>query len=153
MLTSAGILVYRIKSGKIEVLLGKTGGPFWKKIKRSWQIPKGRVEEGESLEETARREFFEETGIKIEENIEFLGEVKSKLGKLFKCYFLEKDFGWDEKIPETKPTVEIKFKNKNISFKEIESLKYFDINEAKKVIYEYQVPLLEALERKIKNND
>jgi len=150
MIISAGILVYRLKNKKIEVLLGKTGGPFWRNKKRAWQIPKGKVEEKENIKETARREFFEETGIKINEKIHFLGEAKSKMGKIFKCYFLEKDFGWDEKIPETKPTVQIKFKNKNIKFKEIELLKYFNLEEAKKIIYEYQVSLLDILKQKVK---
>lgn len=35
---SAGILVYRQKAGKVEVLLAHPGGPFWaKKDKKAWE--------------------------------------------------------------------------------------------------------------------
>ena len=64
--TSAGILVYRFdKEGKIQVLLGKMGGPRWvKKSVGAWNIPKGHIEDGENLLDGAIREFMEETTLK-----------------------------------------------------------------------------------------
>lgn len=44
---------------------------IYKFTKDEWKLPKGHVEEGETLEETALREVREETGFK---NIEFITE-------------------------------------------------------------------------------
>ena len=61
--TSAGILLWRKREGRLEVLLAHQGGPFWaNKDLGHWTIPKGEVEPGEEFEAVARREFAEETG-------------------------------------------------------------------------------------------
>ena len=61
---SAGLLMYRFREGKLQVLLAHPGGPlFKKKDEGDWTIPKGEVEAGEDLLETAKREFKEETGV------------------------------------------------------------------------------------------
>ena len=60
---SAGLLMYRVREGKLEVLLAHLGGPFWaKKDAGAWFVPKGEVEPGEDQLEAAKREFKEETG-------------------------------------------------------------------------------------------
>jgi predicted NUDIX family NTP pyrophosphohydrolase len=60
---AAGILVYREKSGQVEVLLVHPGGPFWaKKDLGAWSIPKGEFAENEDRLEAAKREFKEELG-------------------------------------------------------------------------------------------
>ena len=61
--TSAGILLFRRASGRLEVLLAHPGGPFF--VSRDagyWTIPKGEVDPDEELIAVARREFEEETG-------------------------------------------------------------------------------------------
>ena len=61
---SAGLLMYRIQDGKLQVLLAHPGGPFFKnKDDGAWTIPKGEIEPGEDLLEAAKREFEEETGV------------------------------------------------------------------------------------------
>jgi len=61
---SAGLLMYRIQEGKLQVLLAHPGGPLFKnKDEGAWSIPKGEVESGEDLLECAKREFEEETGV------------------------------------------------------------------------------------------
>ena len=62
--SSAGLLIYRREPcGEIHVLLGHYGGPFWARRDRgAWTVFKGRGHEGETAEETAVREFEEETG-------------------------------------------------------------------------------------------
>src|SRR5271155_6064657 len=61
---SAGLLMYRIRNGELEVLLVHLGGPFWtRKDAGAWFVPKGGVEEGEAELAAARREFREETGM------------------------------------------------------------------------------------------
>jgi len=74
---SAGAVVFRCGSGnKIEYLvLGKH--------EKSWGFPKGLIERGEKLEEAARRETEEETGLKdlvfidgFKQTIRFFMKVK-----------------------------------------------------------------------------
>jgi predicted NUDIX family NTP pyrophosphohydrolase len=64
MITSAGLLIYRWgDGGKLEVMLGHMGGPYWsRKDKAAWSIPKGQRERGEATIDAARREFEEEIG-------------------------------------------------------------------------------------------
>ena len=57
---SVGVAVIVIKNGK--VLLGKRKGSHGS---GSWAFPGGHLEMNESIEECARREVFEETGISI----------------------------------------------------------------------------------------
>ena len=60
---TAGLLLYRIRGGEAEVFLVHPGGPYWtNKDAGAWSIPKGEAEDGEDLQEAARREFHEETG-------------------------------------------------------------------------------------------
>lgn len=58
---SAGTLLYRTRDGATEVLLVHPSGLY--NAKAPWGIPKGRPDEGESLEAAARRETLEETGM------------------------------------------------------------------------------------------
>ena len=60
---SAGILLYRRRAGRLEVLLAHPGGPWWRnKDAGAWGIPKGLIDAGEDPLAAARREFEEETG-------------------------------------------------------------------------------------------
>ena len=48
--TSAGILLWRRRNDRLEVLLAHMGGPQWvDKDRGHWTIPKGEVEAGEEL--------------------------------------------------------------------------------------------------------
>ena len=82
--TSTGILLWRRRNHRLEVLLAHMGGPHWvNKDLGHWTIPKGEVEAGEELVAVARREFAEETGHELPDTplIE-LGEIRQKSGKL-----------------------------------------------------------------------
>jgi predicted NUDIX family NTP pyrophosphohydrolase len=60
---SAGILLYRVREGAVEVLLVHPGGPFWAdKDLGAWSIPKGEYDDGDDPAAAALREFEEETG-------------------------------------------------------------------------------------------
>jgi predicted NUDIX family NTP pyrophosphohydrolase len=58
---SAGTLLYRRNGGQLEVLIVHPSGRYNRGA--PWSIPKGKNEEGEDLETTARRETMEETGL------------------------------------------------------------------------------------------
>jgi predicted NUDIX family NTP pyrophosphohydrolase len=62
MKQAAGTLLYRNTPAGLEVLLIHASG--WYNRKAPWGIPKGEIDEGESEEQAARRETFEETGVK-----------------------------------------------------------------------------------------
>ena len=67
----AGAIVRKIENGEVKILLLHL-------IKHDyWSFPKGHCEEGESAEETAKRELLEETGLKIHP-IKLLGNVNYK---------------------------------------------------------------------------
>ena len=54
---SCGVLPYRIVNGKQEFLL------VFESFSKCWSLPKGRMDAGESKEQTALRELLEETGL------------------------------------------------------------------------------------------
>lgn len=72
--TSCGAVVWRLREGKLELLLIKQF-----EHKDSWGIPKGHMDAGETLEECARREVKEETGVAVA-----LGERLPDCGTHFK---------------------------------------------------------------------
>jgi len=75
---SAGaVVVYRGAGGKIEYLLLEHRAGHWK-------FPKGLIEKGEKLEETAMRECQEETGLK---NLVFIDGFKETERYFFKVKY------------------------------------------------------------------
>ena len=77
---SAGAVIFRKDKGKIFYLL--LYYPSGSKTKKDyWDLPKGHIEKGEKLEETAQREVKEETGLK---DIEFIEGFKETIKYFFK---------------------------------------------------------------------
>jgi predicted NUDIX family NTP pyrophosphohydrolase len=72
MIESAGTLLYRRTDAGLEVLLVHPGGNYNRRA--PWSIPKGLPEPGETLEEAARRETLEETGL-VAEKLARLGSI------------------------------------------------------------------------------
>ena len=80
---SAGLLMYRIQGGKLQLLLAHPGGPlFQNKDDGVWTIPKGEIEPGEDMLEAAKREFEEETGSTPTCPCIELTPIKQKCGKI-----------------------------------------------------------------------
>lgn len=72
--TSCGSCVHRMHNNKIQLLLIR---PF--KESDRWGIPKGHVDDGETLEETALRETKEETGLDV-----ILGEKLTVVSTIYR---------------------------------------------------------------------
>jgi predicted NUDIX family NTP pyrophosphohydrolase len=90
---SAGILLYRVREGQIEVFLVHHGGPFWvNKDEGAWSIPKGELEPGEDALVCARREFHEETGAEVSGDFAALTPVRQAGGKRVHAWAVAGDF-------------------------------------------------------------
>ena len=75
--------MYRLQSGRLEVLLVHPGGPFFaKKDAGAWTIPKGEPDTGEELFDAAQREFKEETGFNSSPPFMELSPITQKGGKV-----------------------------------------------------------------------
>jgi 8-oxo-dGTP pyrophosphatase MutT (NUDIX family) len=68
--TSAGAVILREVEGKLKVALAHR-----KRANKAWVLPKGHVEKGESLEQAALREIYEETGLSNVQLIKYLGTI------------------------------------------------------------------------------
>src|SRR5674536_246298 len=89
---SAGILLFRFRNEKLEVMLVHPGGPFWaNKDDGVWSIPKGLPEDNENPLDTARREFKEETGFEVDGEFIDLGVLNQSSVKIVHVWALEKD--------------------------------------------------------------
>jgi predicted NUDIX family NTP pyrophosphohydrolase len=89
---SAGILLYRVRDHKPEVLLAHPGGPLWvKKDEGHWSIPKGEFTDEEPLD-AAKREFYEETGASVSGDFIPLTPITLKSGKVVYGFAVEGDF-------------------------------------------------------------
>src|SRR5262249_53014290 len=88
---SAGILVFKLMHGELEVLLAHPGGPYWaKKDLGAWTIPKGEFETEAPLD-AARREFAEEIGQAIDGEFRKLSPVRQASGKIVHAFAVEAD--------------------------------------------------------------
>jgi len=149
MPTSAGLLMYQYHQQQLQIFLAHPGGPFYKnKDDGCWTIPKGLINENEDIQEAAKREFEEETGIIVSGNLYSLEAIKYKNGKVLYAWAFENK------------TIEIKFISSNTFelewppksgliqiFPEIDKAQFFDLNVAKEKIHEAQLLLIERLER------
>lgn len=151
MRKSAGILLYRKKGKKHQVLLVHPGGPFWAhKDEHAWSIPKGIPENGEDLLQTAKREFKEETGFDIEGDFITLEPVKQNSGKVVHAYALQDEI--DEQQVESN-TIDIEWppnSGKTINIPEVDKAQWFSLDEAKSKIHKGQIAIIENLEKKLK---
>jgi len=143
---SAGILLYRFKNEKLEVMLVHPGGPFWtKKDNAAWSIPKGLFEENENPLEAAKREFKEETGLEVQGEFIELGKLKQPSRKIVQAWAIENDLD-ESKIRSNTFTLEWP-KNSGIviEYPEIDKAGWFDIEQAKTKITKGQLGFLEKL--------
>jgi predicted NUDIX family NTP pyrophosphohydrolase len=144
---SAGILAFRRKHGRIEVLLVHPGGPFWRnRDLGAWSIPKGEYGAGDDPEQVARREFREELGVEMTEDLLALGEVRQRGGKTVKAFAVETDVDVHDIRSNT---FEIEWpprSGRRRAFPEIDRAEWFDLAAARARINPAQRTLLGRLE-------
>jgi predicted NUDIX family NTP pyrophosphohydrolase len=145
---SAGLLMYRRRSGALQVLLVHPGGPFWtKRDLGAWTIPKGEVAQGEDPLATARREFEEETSLRANGPFLPLGSVTQKAGKVVHAWAFEGDC--DPALVESN-TFEVEWpprSGKWRSFPEVDRAEWFSLEDARLKLNAAQTSLLDALVR------
>jgi predicted NUDIX family NTP pyrophosphohydrolase len=146
--TSAGILLWRLRKGAVEVLLAHNGGPYWaRKDHGHWTIPKGEVEPGEELSAVARREFAEETGHDVPDGpLIDLGQIRQKSGKVVLGWAVEGDLDPATAVSNTYEMEWPPRSGRTQSFPEIDRVEWFDLEEARSRLKEAQVPFLDRLE-------
>lgn len=143
---SAGILVYRRLEGRLEVLLGRLGGPLWTR-REHWTIPKGLVEAGETPIDAAYREFEEETGWAAPHGDPYeLGEIRQASGKRVHAWALEGDYDPADLVPGTFRMEWPPRSGRFGDFPELSEVRWFAIEVARATINRSQTPLLDRLE-------
>jgi len=152
---SAGVLLYRLREGRVEVLLGHPGGPFFGRADAgNWSIPKGEPSPDEvDLELTARREFEEETGhpVPVGPLID-LGTVKQKGGKVVYAWAAEGDLDPAKATSNTFSFEWPPFSGRMKTYPEIDRVDWFAPEEARRRIKEAQIPLLDRLDVALANH-
>lgn len=152
---SSGILVYRVKSGGLEIFLVHPGGPFFsKKESGSWSIPKGEVEPDEEPFPRAIKELFEETGLLVNGKFINLGSIKQKGGKEVIAWAVEynNDFVFDN----SRSSFEIEWPprtGKKQKFPEVDRGEFFSPDTARIKINPAQTELIDRLETYLKNGN
>ena len=143
---SAGLLLFRRTSGRIEVMLVHPGGPFFaKKDEGAWSIPKGLCGPDEDPLVAARRELQEETCIVARGELIPLGELRQPSGKVVIAWAVEQDA--DIACVKSN-TFELEWpprSGKIQKFPEVDRAGWFSLDEARLKIMKGQTEFLDRL--------
>jgi predicted NUDIX family NTP pyrophosphohydrolase len=144
---SAGLLMYRIHDGTLQMLLAHPGGPFFKnKDDGAWSIPKGEIEPSEDLLEAAKREFEEETGVTPHGPFIALTPIKQKGGKIVHAWAFKGDCDTNATVSNTFTMEWPPKSGQQMEFPEIDRADFFDVAAARRKIKAAQEALIEELE-------
>jgi predicted NUDIX family NTP pyrophosphohydrolase len=149
---SAGLLMYRRRTG-VEVLLAHPGGPFWaKKDLGVWTIPKGEYLDDESPLTAAIREFEEEMGASPRGHFQSLGDIMQSGRKLVTAFALEGNF---DIAALRSNTFELEWpprSGRKALFPEVDRVAWFPLDEAHDRILPAQREFLTRLVSLIESN-
>ncbi|MBJ6802526.1 NUDIX domain-containing protein [Geomonas propionica] len=143
---SAGLIMYRVVNGELELLLVHPGGPFWaRKDLGAWSIPKGEYLPEEDPLQVARREFREETGLTPEGEFRELAEIRQAGGKRVKAWLFAGD--WDPAgLISNGFTMEWPPRSgRQAEFPEVDRAAWFTVAEAREKILASQLPLIDQV--------
>jgi predicted NUDIX family NTP pyrophosphohydrolase len=145
--TSAGLLLYRVTAGTLEMLLVHPGGPLWAtRDEGAWSIPKGEVEAGDDPAETAEREFTEELGTAAPPGPRLdLGEIVQRSGKHVRAWAVAGDL--DAAVASSN-TFEMEWprgSGQHQSFPEVDRAAWFTAEDARRKLVEAQTTFIDRL--------
>lgn len=148
---SAGLLLFRRHDGRIQVLLGHPGGPYWAtKDDGAWSIPKGGILPGEDPLDSAIREFTEETGFEPSAPYIALGSITQRSGKVVHAWAFEGDFD-PRQLASIKTQTEWPPRSgRMIDIPELDRVAFFELADARRAINVAQAELLDRLTVKLK---
>jgi predicted NUDIX family NTP pyrophosphohydrolase len=127
---SSGTVLYRIIADTVEVLLVHPSGNYNRRA--PWGIPKGAPDPGEQLEDTARRETREETGLEVDGPLVDLGHVDyTRSRKRVHAFAAPAPAGASPRCASW----------------EVDKAEFIEITRARRIIHPDQAILLERLQR------
>ncbi len=144
---SAGLLLFRDREGRPQVLLVHPGGPFWaRRDAGAWSIPKGEIEPGERAEDVARREFAEELGTEPPDaDLIPLGSVRQAGGKVVHAWAVPGDLDVD-RIASMPFEMEWPPRSgKRQAFPEVDRAAWFDLDAAREKVLQAQAAFIDRL--------
>jgi predicted NUDIX family NTP pyrophosphohydrolase len=146
---SAGLLLYRLREGRPEVLLVHPGGPFWKRRDEgAWSLPKGEIEPGETPIDVARREFQEELGQPAPAGPMLdLGSIRQAGGKVVQAWAAPGSVDVDRIESEPFQMEWPPKSGKTQAFPEVDRAEWFDLETARRKILPAQAAFLDRLEK------
>lgn len=127
---ASGTVLYRHVDGALEVLLVHPSGNYNRRA--PWGIPKGAPNPDEKLEDTARRETWEETGVEVTGELVDLGHVDYTRSK-------KRVHGYAGPAPEGAAP--------RCASWEVDKVEFIEITRARRIIHPDQAALLDRLER------
>jgi predicted NUDIX family NTP pyrophosphohydrolase len=144
---SAGILLYRRRDDRLEVLLVHPGGPLWARRDAGvWSIPKGEYGDDEDPLAAARREFAEELGTPAPDGDALeLGEIRQKSGKRVRAWALAGDLDAEQIRSNTFAMQWPPRSGRTQEFPEVDRAQWFGFDEAREKLNPAQVELLDRL--------
>ena|SRR5215510_4194971 len=132
---SSGTLLYRHVGEIVEVLLVHPAGNYNRRA--PWGIPKGQPDPGETLEQTARRETFEETGV--------VAEILFSIGHVDYTRSKKRVHAFTGPAPDGQ--------SPRCASWEVDKAEFIEISRARRIIHPDQAVFLDRLERSIADGD